>query len=376
MRIGIDGRLLCRSSGGMRKYIAQIIEHLLNFPNLDITLFLPDINAILPSHWKIRRIAFPDKIGFISIKRWWEEKILPYKIASSGIQVMHFPDHSAPLKKRGKCAYVLTLHDVALLSQPQIYDPDDVKKFQRLAPLLTAIADKILTDSHFSKNEILKHLSCPADKVEVVYPGIDPVFSKEPLIETFNAVRQKYKLPPTFILHVGGNLPNKNIIRLVQAFDLFQSQKPSALNLILVARECPYTHRVRSLIETLPARDKIRYLYSVTDEELPVLYRLADFLVFPSLYEGFGFPPLEAMSGGTPVISSKVASLPEILGEAVRYVDPLDEEDIAKAMAELYADEELKDHLRREGKSRAFSFSWEKQILHIINVYTKAAEGL
>ena len=207
----------------------------------------------------------------------------------------------------------------------------------------------ILTVSEASKRDILHFFNVPPEKIVVVYNAIDEHFCATPSEEQVARVRERYQLDHKFVLYVGNIKPHKNLVRLIEAFSRAAAQRHDDLKLLIIGDEISKLPALRRAVHRHKLHKYVRFLGYVTDDTLAVLYRLASVFVFPSLYEGFGLPPLEAMASGTPVVTSNVSSLPEVTGDAAVLVDPYDVDSIADGMRRVLDDPRLAEEMRRQG---------------------------
>jgi glycosyltransferase involved in cell wall biosynthesis len=216
-----------------------------------------------------------------------------------------------------------------------------------LAPQIADRASAVITVSNYSKQDIIKYLNVKPDKISVTYEGIDSKFK----IGDYENINSK------FILAFGGHEIRKNCLRIIDAFSVF-SQKNTDINLVLCGVKDDYKKHIDSYINMQNIRDRVTLLPYISDEDLVKLYNQAEMLLYPSLYEGFGFPILESMACGTPVIASNTTSIPEISGNCALLIDPLNTEEIANSLLQLSEDTELRQQLIQQGKQRSAKFSW------------------
>jgi glycosyltransferase involved in cell wall biosynthesis len=265
------------------------------------------------------------------------------------------------------CRKVVTIHDIGPIVNQENFKKITVRIHKFLIPMTVKNADIVITDSEFSKNEIMRYLKTDPKKIRVIYPGIDKRFRILPK-EEFVPIFDKYNLPKKFILYVGSIHKQKNLQALIRAYALIKAE--TDCKLVIVGRKMFEGDRqLPALIENLHLQRDIIFSGYAKDEDLPAFYNAASVLVLPSLYEGFGLPPLEAMACGTPVITSNRASLPEAVGEAGIMVDPDDIEGLAKAMVKLTTDEELRQRMIKRGLERVKLFSPEQTAMKTLEVY-------
>ncbi len=275
-----------------------------------------------------------------------------------------------PIFKKGKL--VVTVHDFIPFIFPK-YFPRGIRGEIKwlIQKNLLKRCDAVITDSESSKKDILKFTGIDSSKVKVAYLAVDKDFKKLPDKEK-QETKLKYKLPENFLLYVGDVTWNKNLPRLIEAVEKLD------IPLVLVGKALandnfdknnPWNRDLSVVKDKIKGNKKIMVLGFVDKNDLVGLYNLAKVFVMPSFYEGFGFPILEAMSCGCPVVTSKTGSIPEVGGESVYYVDPYNTEDITKGILKIYSDKALQEKLSQKGVIQAKNFSWEKTALETINIY-------
>jgi glycosyltransferase involved in cell wall biosynthesis len=302
-----------------------------------------------------------------------EQVSVPRALSRARVQLFHAPHYVvSPLTP---CPYVVTIHDCIHLRFPQ-YLPN------RLAPLYARAmmqmagrgARRVLTVSYASKLDILHYVRIPAERVEVIYNAPDERITAPPAPEDVARARERYQLTSPFILYTGNIKPHKNLDRLIEAYAGLRRHGVEGYKLMIIGDEVSKYPNLRRLVHRFQLHQHVRFLGFVSDATLAALYRLATVFVFPSLYEGFGLPPLEAMAAGTPVITSNVSSLPEVVGDAALLIDPMDPASIADALARVLCDSTLRADLVRRGQARAKVFSWERSAARVHEVYRELAE--
>jgi glycosyltransferase involved in cell wall biosynthesis len=272
-----------------------------------------------------------------------------------------------------KVPQLLIVHDIAFKHFPKQVSWHQQLYYQWGTPKFLKKAKQILTVSEFSKNDILAHYSNVADKISVVYGAARENFAP---IKWSDKVATKiaYSGGLEFFLFIGGIHPRKNLLQLLKAFSLFKKWQKSNMKLVVAGRLAWQFEDLIEKLKTYKYRDDVVMLNYVSDEELAKLIASAYALVYPSLYEGFGLPILEAMQSGTPVICSNVSSMPETAGEAALLADPKDPDALAKQMIALYKDETLRNQLIASGHQRAAEFSWEKTAEQVWNAILKTVQ--
>jgi len=277
---------------------------------------------------------------------------------------------------------VLTVHDLIFLLFPEYHLPLNRWFLNRFMPLFIRRADAIIAISQCTKDDLIRHYGVPSEKVTVIYEGVDSRFHPVTDPDVLGRVRARYGLPEHYILYVGTIEPRKNLTALLEAFVALRKQasnrQPATSNQRLEAgswklviagkRGWLYEGFFRRLRE-LGLEGEVILLGFVPDEDLPALYSAAELFVFPSLYEGFGLPVLEAMACGTPVIASNASSLPEVVGEAGILIDPHDVGGLVKAMGRVLMDGGKRREMREKGLQQAARFSWERTAAMTLGVY-------
>jgi glycosyltransferase involved in cell wall biosynthesis len=296
----------------------------------------------------------------------WMQLMLPRDLAAVRPDVCHFTNSLAPL--HAPCPMVITLHDMSLFVHARLHPLKSQLFVRPIIPAVVRQAAAIITVSQHAKREIVAGLHVAPDKVHVIYEAAAPHYHVMTDAAELDRVRQRYRLQKPFVLYVGTIEPRKNLTRLVAAFARAKRLRPD-LELILAGQLGWQYASLLTAIEELNLGSAVRRLGYVPDEDLPALYNLARVLAFPSLYEGFGLPVIEAMACGTPVLTSNGSSLAEIAAEAGYLIDPLDVEAIASGLLRLSTDDDLHARLRAAGLARAAQFSWQRAAAETVRVY-------
>jgi glycosyltransferase involved in cell wall biosynthesis len=302
-----------------------------------------------------------------------EQLRVPIRLAREGVDLVHEPHYVLPPAIR--CRSVVTIHDCIHLMFPQ-YLPHRLGHIYARASMWTATrqADRVLTVSQASKRDILRFFDVRPEKVKVIHNAIDERFLTAPDEATTDRVRQRYQLDHPFVLYVGNIKPHKNIERLIDAFGRARPDGPDGLKLVIVGDEVSKYPTLRRMVHRQKLDKHVRFLGFQPQETLASFYRLAGVFVFPSLYEGFGLPPLEAMACGTPVVTSNISSLPEVAGDAALLVDPYSVDEIAEGIRRALGDDALRQQLIVKGQARAREFSWAESVSQIHAVYQEVLD--
>jgi glycosyltransferase involved in cell wall biosynthesis len=269
------------------------------------------------------------------------------------------------------CKSVVTIHDCIHLRFPQ-YLPNRLGYAYARGSLWIAAhrSNRVLTVSDASKRDILRYFHVPPAKIDVIYNAIDDRFNETPADEEIVRVRERYQLNNPFVLYAGNIKPHKNLERLIESFHILRRGGGfEQVKLLIIGDEISKYATLRRAVHKYKLHKHVRFFGFVSNETLAVLYRLAAVFVFPSLYEGFGLPPLEAMASGTPVITSNVSSLPEVVGDAALLIDPYEPQAIADAMRRVLSEAPLRASLRARGLERVREFSWERSVGRVHQIY-------
>jgi glycosyltransferase involved in cell wall biosynthesis len=296
----------------------------------------------------------------------WMQLALPRDLAAVRPDICHFTNSLAPL--RTPCPLVITLHDMSLFVHARLHPLKSQLFVRSIIPAVAHRAAAIITVSQHAKCEIVAGLHVPPEKVHVIYEAAASQYRVIADAAELDRVRQRYKLTRPFVLYVGTIEPRKNLTRLVAAFA--QARRQCAdLELVLVGQLGWKYSSLLKAIEDLNLGQTVRRLGYVPNDDLPALYNLARVLAFPSLYEGFGLPVVEAMACGTPVLTSNGSSLAEIAANASYLIDPLAVDDIAHGLVCLATDDDLRARLRAAGLARSAQFSWQRAAEETVHVY-------
>lgn len=281
---------------------------------------------------------------------------LEFLFKRSKPDVFFSPTHYLPIVAPKKS--VISVLDVSYIRFPELFKSSDLNQLTKWTKYSIKKASKVFTISKASKGDIIREYGIPEDSVVVTYPGIKTILDMDKLNE-------KYGLKKDYVLFVGTLQPRKNIVRLIEAFSKLDK---SNLDLIIVGKKGWKFEEILQAPKKFGIEDKVKFLESVTDKDLPAFYKNAICFVLPSLYEGFGLPVLEAMRYGCPVITSNISSLPEAGGDAALYIDPLNADDIKEKMESVITDSDLRENLIKKGNEQVKRFSWEKTAKETLKV--------
>jgi len=283
------------------------------------------------------------------------------------------PHYNIPLFPIRAKKRITTIHDVYHLAYGKILSLPKRLYAKAVIKGAATISDHIITDSTFSKEEIIKYTNTSQNKITVISLGVDKgLFSAKAEPVLLEQIRAKYQLPDRYFLFVSTLAPHKNVDRLLRAWNILAKNYPD-WKLVLVGKHVKNQSWQSVIDQNSLLQQQVMFLQQVDNEDLPILYQLAYGAIHPSLYEGFGLPPLEAMSSGCPVVVSKIASLPEVCGDSAVYVDPYDAADMAAGMQKMIEDQSLYHELKAKGLQRSANFTWEKTAAKHIEILEKFA---
>ena len=289
-------------------------------------------------------------------RKWWLVG-LPTLLHISPVDLFHGTNYCVPVF--APCPTVVTIHDLSLLAQAATHEAANVTRGRRRMPIMARRATAVIAPSEWTRREVIERLGVPPGDVRVIYEGAREGMC--PVAEGACApVLARHQIRPPYILYVGTIEPRKNLTTLLHAYDEVLRASRHRPQLVLCGGRGWLDNEVFRLVEQLRLGDDVRFTGYVADEDLPALYSGAEVFVYPSLYEGFGLPPLEAMACGTPVVTSNTSSLPEVVGEAGVTLAPRDVGALARALVRLLDDRDLRAGLGRAGRERAAQFSWAR----------------
>jgi glycosyltransferase involved in cell wall biosynthesis len=363
LRVAVDARLVTYQPAGIGNYVLSLLASLRE-------LVRPDQIDVLVSR-KDRNIAA--QVAPLPTRNLWtpphhrfEQLVLPFEVVRLDADVYHAPDFVPPFLRRFPA--VVTVHDLAFLRMPELLTPESRRYYGQVGPAARN-ADRIIAVSECTRRDLVDLVGAPSKRIEVVYEAADARY--RPLGEP--EVDARGDVPDEYLLFVGTREPRKNLARLLEAYAALVARAPAAPPLLVAGRRGWLADDLEARADGLGLGERVRWLGGVTPDELVRLYNLATALVFPSLYEGFGLPALEAMACGLPVVASTGGSLPEVVGEAGLLVDPFDVDGLSRAMERVWREPGLRDDLRGRGFARAAEFSWRRAAEETLDVYRRAA---
>jgi len=375
MRIGIDYTAAVRQRAGIGRYTRELMAALLRLESSHGYSLFAAVGGLKTRDWRsgienlqslISDLRFqPIPITDDWLHRLWQRLRLPIpvEVITGPLDVFYSPDFVLPPTRRGTRT-LLTVHDLSFLYYPDAFVPSLREYLERVVPRSVARADRVLADSQATCTDLITHFGAPPEKVQVLYSGVDARFCPEKERGEQERLRDKYGIESPYVLSLGTLQPRKNYVRLIKAF----ANLPLANLRLYIAGGRGWLYE-DIFAEAQKHGDRVHVLGFVDDADLPALYRGAALFAFPSLYEGFGIPPLEAMACGIPVVCSNASSLPEVAGDAALMVDPFDVDALAEAMARALEDTDLQQEMVAKGLAQAEQFTWEKAARQLLGLF-------
>ncbi len=389
MRVGIDARALEREAElrGIGVVAGHVIEHL-RAAGVELVLFFqqaPDGKLISSADRHVvvgpgsREPARMESTGLLRLVHdlIWEQFMLPRALRRERLDIYHAPaNRGLPLMGRGR--FVVTIHDLIPLVTPYFFDrstnPPIITGALRIAAWLSLAAVTwkarwIITDSESSRRDIARMFPWARGKMTVIYPGVDPRYHRIQDVGLVKRVLARHALPTQFLLFVGGLGQRKNIAGLLRAYVRLVRTLPAAPDLVVVGRHNALLPPLQQMARSLEVADHVHFPGFIPTGDMPALLSAADLLIYPSFYEGFGLPVLEAMACGCPVVCSHTPALPEVGADAVHYCDPASPEDIAEKVRQVLANGALRTQLVERGLRRAQEFRMDRMAADVLGVY-------
>ncbi|MGC8879909.1 MAG: glycosyltransferase family 4 protein [Anaerolineae bacterium] len=378
MRVAINGWFWDQPTTGSGQMVRQLVPALLEADDsLEIVLVLPgwaanQVTMLSPRVQVVATLCHRSHIG----KVWFEQFTFPRLCARLGVDLVHIPYFASPLQPLQRT--LVTIHDLIPLVLPAYRGGPLVRLYTALVATAARRAHLILTDSHASCRDIIEHLRVPDNRVRVVYLAAAPHYRPVSDTVALQSVRQKYELPERFVLWLSSFDVRKNVAALLHAYtwvvDALGDTYPLVMAGNLPTRNTSLFPDPRRIATELGIAAAVLYPGFIAEEDKPAVYSAATAFVYPSRYEGFGLPVLEAMACGTPVVTSSVSSLPELVGEAAFQVSPEDTRSMAAAIIALCVDETLREEMRRRGLARASTFTWQHTASTTLDAYRQTLQ--
>ncbi|MDA8233630.1 MAG: glycosyltransferase family 1 protein [Clostridia bacterium] len=368
MKVGVDARAAIWYRGtGIGTYTYQLIRNLHGLKDKIVKF-----RCFWPGD-EYRDLEITREEVFDSIEQYkdkfWEEVHIPQRLENEGIDLYHVPQNGIGLPGKQKCPTIVTIHDLIPYVYPETVGKGYLKIFLEQMPRIVEEADKIITVSKWSQRDLEKILKVPAEKITITYEAPEPIYRPLPKGETQKVLREKYGLTKDYILYIGGFGPRKNVKGLINAYNEVYKDINDDVKLVFVGKQAKDFTELTMLIEALGLEERVIWTGFAPVQDLPYLYNGARVFVYPSFYEGFGLPPLEAMACGTTTITSNVSSIPEVVGKSALLVNPYNTVELAEALYRLLNNPQLAAEYGQKGLRRAKMFTWEKTAKETMKVY-------
>ena len=369
MRIGFEARWITFELDGFGNYARNLIREIISLGNSHEYLIYVNKDIECPEIFNRSNVK---KIVINQFPELYKHVGMPFDIARhKAPDIFHFLYNAPSLIFPWPA--VLTIHDMSYNHIPNMISLKNFLSITVQLKLTAKRCKRIITVSENSKKDIIRYLKIPSDKIDVIHEGVDPKFQRVEDPQERNTVQAHYNLPNRFILYVGTYLPHKNLELLLEAYCRVKLNQGIAQDLVIAGRQGRNFNTIEDKIRKLGLKQSIKCIGYVDENNLACLYSMADVFVYPSLYEGFGLPLLEAMACGAPVISSNSSCLPEIGGDGCRYFEAADIDACAKAIFDVISDPNEKAAMIEKGKNNLQRFSWQRAARETLASYEKAA---
>jgi glycosyltransferase involved in cell wall biosynthesis len=373
MRIGLDGIPLANLKTGIGHYtfeLACALAHRAAADEFELVSpfpFLPELSRqTLPRNLHLEEA----RVNLLS-QRWWAVG-LPFHLKRAGYALFHGTNYDIPLWNR--CPTVVTIHDLSVLLLPGMHERRIARRARRRLHIMARHATMIIAATESGKRELCEHLGVEPQRVAVTPYAPRRSFRPLPAEQTAE-VRRRLNIADEFLLFVGTIEPRKNLITLIRAYEEILRASRQPPQLVIAGKEGWLTDELFAHIKRAGLEDSLRFTGYIAEADLAALYSSCTAFIYPSLYEGFGLPPLEAMSCGAPVITSRIGSITEVVGQAAYLVEPTDTVELARSIIKLLEDEGARERLRVAGRERAAQFTWEKTAERTLEIYRQAIKN-
>lgn len=370
MLISIDARGATWYAGtGIGTYTRQVLKNILEIDRKnDYYLF-----------WSGREYERFSQLNNVDVSlssrkhhRFWEQYYIPETLKRKNVDLYHVPQNGIGIPESKNSIYVATIHDLIPYIMPETVGKGYLSKFISQMPRIISSVDMIITVSEWSKRDIMKIFNIPDEKIAVTYLAADDIFTPMDKSAASNLIADKYGIDGSFILYLGGFSPRKNVKSILVAFSMIYKNLSKNYKVVIIGSSKDDHQFLNKLAQSLGIDGRVCFAGYVPYEDLPCFYNASDLFIYPSLYEGFGLPALEAMCCGTPTITSNVSSIPEITGDGAYLINPFDTAELASAMEKVLEDNAVKADLISRGFERASNFSWRKTAQQTLNIYEDA----
>lgn len=375
MRVGLDGYPLSEARTGVGHYTLELATALArNFPADQFELVSPkpfDASVLE----QIERALLPNLLlttaKSSSVRGHWWSVGLPLYARRAAFDLFHGTNYELPLWRRRTT--VLTIHDLSVLRFPELHRPRLARRARLRLPMAARSAHAIITPTEAIREEVCQHLKVKPAKVTAIHEAPRAFFQPIAWDDTAS-VRRRLELEDNFLLFVGTLEPRKNLLSLLRAFALLLGNSKHRPQLVIAGGEGWLMEQTLAFARSTPIAERLVFAGYLADDELRALYSSCKVFIYPSLYEGFGLPPLEAMACGAPVIAGRVAALQEVLSDSALLIEPLDVDSLSRAIVELLHNERRRSELGAAGQKRAAQFSWDRAARETYDLYQETSQ--
>ncbi|MFT5874314.1 MAG: glycosyltransferase involved in cell wall biosynthesis [Clostridium sp.] len=372
MKVSIELQPCLKNKSGIGVYTYELTKRLQSFTDIE---FEGNIFNFFNRNYIERDICGLDiKKNICSVfpyavyRRIWSYVPIKYNfIFRRNVDIYQFFNFVIPPNISGKV--ITTIHDLTYILYPDTMETSNRKRLEKDMKLTVKRADYIITISESSRKDIIKHLHIDENKIQVIYPGVDEAYKMVLNGDEITTVKKRYNIDGKYLLYLGTLEPRKNIETIIKAYNLFDKSNNENIELVLAGKKGWLYDSIFKLIKELGIEDKVIFTDYVDEIDKSALYQGAEMFLFPSLYEGFGMPVIEAMASRTPVITSNSSSLPEVAGEAAFIIDPLDYIKMSKYIELILNDNKLREKMISEGINQANKFCWDLSAEKLKNIY-------
>lgn len=365
MRIGIDCHYIGSKVGGNETYTRYLVDHLAQIDRDNVySLYVTHSNNFfneIRQRENFRTLSIRPDISWLRVPI-----ILPLKVMLKPVDLLHVQYIAPPLCP---CKFIVTIHDISWKYHPEIIPRNVYFAQSKFVESTARRAEKIITVSETTKRDLVKFFKIPPDKIVVTYNGVKSIYRPIKDEDRINEVLKKYDIHDRYLLYTGRLEPRKNLIRLIKAFSMLKKKRSIELKLVIVGPKTWLYSEIFKMVVELGLESDIIFAGYLPEEDLPFIYNGADLFISPSVFEGFGIPPVEAMACGTPVLYSDIPAHREIIGDAGVAFNPLDINDISQTVLNALSDTALLKELSEKGIKRAGDFSWDNTAKKTLEVY-------
>ena len=385
MNIGFDAKRAYHNGTGLGHYSRTLIRSLAEyFPQHQYFLFNPKPSGLFLLKGKNIHEVLPSNLLHKTLSSVWRSKWINNDLEKKGIDIYHGLSNEIPLDiDVTDIKSVVTIHDVIFERFPRQYSKIDVEIYKRKFRYACHHADKVIAISEQTKKDIMEFYKTPEEKIAVCYQSCNPAFGQTVNEKTKQHIKEKYSLPDQYFLYVGSIIERKNLLGICKAIYLLRNEL--AIPLVVIGDGTKYKQQVKDFIRQMGLDKQIIFLSDnplakaassfLKAEDFPAIYQSAIAMIYPSFFEGFGIPVLEAMACGTPVVTSREGSLEEVAGEAAYFVDPENVDSVSHGLERVWKSKEIQKELQEKGLERVKEFSWHKTATETIKVYEKILGG-